>query len=354
MMKGLAWMWQLSQPLFMYVGLERIASSAFGLFALVWESFNRTTTTTGLGGAPGLGVAELEVLVAFASATVAMGFCCIVTAGDAAGVSCDHQILGLVGGVHVANLLLICLKIEEGKKQQVMTYLAPLLVTFNCLAISYFFYSAWYTKAASIWLLAIHLALSVDGKTGGVWCFVCGLLLSSVGDILLELVELSNSNSQLFFVAGLAAFLVAHVLYTAGFWLSTAKKSQLLHAKTISVASPMLGVVYAVLLYVLVPRLPSDLIAPVVVYGLAISLMCLFAVNKLLVNGASQSTLLAVVGAVVFMVSDILIAVNKFVLAEPFQHAKLYIMITYYVGQCCIAVSLAWPQSSEGLKFRQG
>ena len=343
MMKGLAWMWQLSQPLFMYVGLERIGSSAFGLCALVWA---------GLGGAPGLGVAELEVLVAFASATMAMGFCCIVTAGDAAGVSCDHQLLGLVGGVHVANLLLICLKIEEGKKQQVMTYLAPLLVTFNCLAISYFFYPAWYTKAASIWLLAIHLALSVDGKTGGVWCFVCGLLLSSVGDILLELEELNNS--QLFFVAGLAAFLVAHVLYTAGFWLSTAKKSQLLHAKTISVASPMLGVVYAVLLYVLVPRLPSDLIAPVVVYGLAISLMCLFAVNKLLVNGASQSTLLAVVGAVVFMVSDILIAVNKFVLAEPFQHAKLYIMITYYVGQCCIAVSLAWPQSSEGLKFRQG
>ena len=319
----------------MYAGLERILSSALGLCALFGIEL----------GFVGLGVAELEVLVAFASATLSMGVC-IVAAGNApTGVSCDHQTLLLVGGVHVAKLLFICLKLESGKRQEeAMKYLAPLLVTFNGFSISYFLYPEWYTKASGIWLLAIHLALSVDCT--GVWFFVSGLLLSSVGDVLLELEE--QSNSQLLFIGGLAAFLVAHVLYTVGFWLSTAKNR--LHAKTISIASPTLGVVYTVLLYVLVPRLPSDLIAPVVVYGLAISLMCLFAVNKLLVNGASQSTLLAVVGAVVFMVSDILISVNKFI--EPFQHAKLYIMMTYYVGQCCIAVSLAWP-SAEGLKFRQ-
>ena len=69
---------------------------------------------------------------------------------------------------------------------------------------------------------------------------------------------------------------------------------------------------------------------PVAVYSLAIASMVASAI-------ASASTV-AIVGAVLFLVSDMLIAWNRFVDSRPW--APLAIIVTYHLGQLGLATAL--------------
>ena len=69
---------------------------------------------------------------------------------------------------------------------------------------------------------------------------------------------------------------------------------------------------------------------PVALYSLAISLMAASAI-------ASASTV-AIVGAILFLVSDMLIAWNRFV--DPRPWAPLAIIVTYHLGQLGLATAL--------------
>jgi uncharacterized membrane protein YhhN len=148
-----------------------------------------------------------------------------------------------------------------------------------------------------------------------------GLVASLIGDLFMM-----PRRKQ--FTAGLVAFLVAQVFYALAF-LSGIK------TRFAPVPALALLVYGAALFAILYPGL-KRLRAPVIVYILAISAMVLAAVERYLIVG-SPAALAAGAGAVLFLISDSVLAVDRFV--KPFRAAQGVILSTYFAAQALIAVS---------------
>lgn len=154
-----------------------------------------------------------------------------------------------------------------------------------------------------------------------------GLILSSLGDVLLEMDDVLGMD---LFIPGLLSFLTAHLLYIYAL------------KEDLSARFPIIAVV--VLTYVcmvlntLIPVTAADLRVPVVVYALAIASMAFFAMNRLSSSKyTTASKWFGLLGALSFVSSDTALAFNKF--HHPVPNAKLIIMLTYYAGQALIAAS---------------
>ena len=92
---------------------------------------------------------------------------------------------------------------------------------------------------------------------------------------------------------------------------------------------------YALLMYSLFPYL-EDFLVPVLVYGVAVCAMGVSAgwrLNKV----SKQSFTLVFVGAMLFVLSDTIIAVNQFLYKGNLLNAQVFIMITYVLAQYLIA-----------------
>jgi uncharacterized membrane protein YhhN len=130
-----------------------------------------------------------------------------------------------------------------------------------------------------------------------------------------------------FFIPGLVAFLIAHLFYIAIFKqdLSWFPNRRALIA-TLAAGAAM----YAFLYNGLDPGLKIAVAAYVVV----IALMAAQAFGRATVLRDTASVAVAV-GAAFFMVSDSLLAINKF--AFPLPMAQFWVLATYYVAQLLIA-----------------
>ena len=146
------------------------------------------------------------------------------------------------------------------------------------------------------------------------------LVASLLGDVFLML----PGN---YFIPGLASFLVAHLFYIALFrqgqsWFPS--RRALLNVLTFGVA--MYSLLWSSLQ-------DPELKIAVAAYVIAISLMAAQAIGRAVALGDSASRWVAV-GACVFMLSDSLIALNKFL--QPLPLAPLWILLTYYAAQVLI------------------
>jgi len=142
-----------------------------------------------------------------------------------------------------------------------------------------------------------------------------GLFFSLVGDVfLMHVID--------WFIAGLASFLVAHVFYILAFL----KKSKQKNYQAAAVIFAVFGAYFAFLY----PRL-GEMLPPVTVYMLVIAGMIwrAFAQQK-----SGKLAHLAFYGAVLFGISDALIAFNKFYL--PFEAADYLIIYLYWLAQYLI------------------
>ena len=148
---------------------------------------------------------------------------------------------------------------------------------------------------------------------------------SWLGDVLLI-----GGDRPGFFIAGLAAFLIAQLAYTAAFSLSREQKKGLVVSKP-WYALPVLALAGAVYFY-LYPHLGAMSI-PVSFYVLAISSMVLSAVNRLNRSGEKAGSWV-LLGAMSFLLSDALLAINKFV--APIPMAGFWVMLTYITAQYLI------------------
>lgn len=163
---------------------------------------------------------------------------------------------------------------------------------------------------------------------------VAAFAFSWVGDVTLMLVHI---NENLFLV-GLASFLVTHILYTVSFAHVTDKQATALFPKKFWVTTPLL-VYLVVFLSALLPAIYNDahtrpVLIPVILYTTAIGTMVAFSINRYKrVN--DQSFTLVFLGALLFMVSDSIIAYNRFI--SPFGMAGILIMTLYLGGQFLIA-----------------
>jgi uncharacterized membrane protein YhhN len=151
--------------------------------------------------------------------------------------------------------------------------------------------------------------------------FVVALVLSLAGDVFLL-------RPHIRFVAGLSAFLLAHVVYSVGFVVDGLEVTRLVVGiVVVLVAAAFVGrrIVTAV------RHGPESALAiPVTGYVLVISVMVALAIGT---GGAA-----ATAGAVLFYCSDGLIAWNRF--TEPLRWAPVAIMVTYHAAQALLILSL--------------
>lgn len=149
-----------------------------------------------------------------------------------------------------------------------------------------------------------------------------GLGLSLLGDVLLEW----PLNA---FVPGLAAFLLGHVAYLIAYLGETRRPALLALA---CAALPGVG------LFLLLDRHGlGDLRLPIALYSLTISCMLWRALARLS-TPVPASAWLAAGGALLFMLSDSLIGISRFLGA--FDGSGYAIMLTYWLGQLGIAASV--------------
>lgn len=131
---------------------------------------------------------------------------------------------------------------------------------------------------------------------------------------------------KLFFMLGLGVFLIGHILYIRLLWPEVKFKENSL-AYIITAA---LIVIAGVLLYFILPATPAEMQLPVSVYTCTILIMTILAGARKPIVGEVRFWY-GFVGACLFLFSDSMIAINKFVF--PFVGANFVIMLTYLAGQ---------------------
>ncbi|WP_396586649.1 lysoplasmalogenase [Bermanella sp. R86510] len=167
--------------------------------------------------------------------------------------------------------------------------------------------------------IALLIQLAVTHSSGKTRSFlVSGLILSGIGDVLLSLDGL--------FIIGLGAFLLAQLTYTVLF-LTQCKWN----AKRLPWAT--LVVLYTVVCTVFIIPKTGELQLVITAYMIAITFMALAAGFR-----DDSRFLIVACGALIFMLSDTLIAINKFV--TPFDYSGAAIMATYYIAQASITLGI--------------
>lgn len=153
-----------------------------------------------------------------------------------------------------------------------------------------------------------------------------GLLFSMAGDVLL-------AWPRDRFVAGLLSFLIAHLLYIFAF----ATRAGVGWTWWVLAAAAAWG---ALMLALLWPHVDRKLRGPVCVYMAVIMVMLWQAAEDWIAIG-DRSSALALGGALLFVVSDSTLALDKF--RRPFAVAPVVVMVTYYLAQWLLALSVyAW------------
>ena len=74
---------------------------------------------------------------------------------------------------------------------------------------------------------------------------------------------------------------------------------------------------------------------PVLVYGVVISVMFLLALHMLFIKNKEAGKMM-MLGALLFIVSDSILAINKFY--QPFEYAGIAIMLSYGIAQLLITL----------------
>jgi uncharacterized membrane protein YhhN len=181
------------------------------------------------------------------------------------------------------------------------------------------------TKPLLIILLAVFLIVNTRRVNSSLkkWV-VFALFFSWAGDVLLMFVS-DNSN---FFLAGLVSFLVAHIFYIVFF--HRVRMEQTVTAKPFLLI-PVL-VYYVALVTFLSPHL-GDMKLPVRIYGVVICFMLMLALHMLYIKNKNAG-LLMLIGALLFVISDSALAINKFY--SSFSGAGIIIMLTYGIAQLLI------------------
>lgn len=203
----------------------------------------------------------------------------------------------------------------------------------------------------------VHKALPIITLLAWAWCslssspssrqlrniVIGALFFSALGDVFLAL-PLAHS-----FVLGLSAFLTAHVFYIICFWqMKKATHNDQTTDKQFSTAPSgaslrkiilSLTLIYFVgILWLVMPN-TGALLVPVVVYMGVILMMAIMAISVPVPQLKSpQINYGLVAGALTFVLSDSVIAINKFVTPVPFE--GLIIMVSYYLAQWLLVTSI--------------
>lgn len=155
---------------------------------------------------------------------------------------------------------------------------------------------------------------------------ILALMFSLFGDILLMF---ANASAN-FFMAGLISFLLAHVMYILVF-LKQKNKPKNVFSFTVIL------LIYAATLFYFLKDGLSDLLIPVIIY-MGVILFMVIAAFLRQGNVTKNSFIFVFLGALFFISSDSLLALNKFY--KPLAFSNISIMLTYAIAQFFIVLGI--------------
>jgi uncharacterized membrane protein YhhN len=182
-----------------------------------------------------------------------------------------------------------------------------------------------YLAKPAVMIVLLLWLWTTTGLGGAALWFGLGILLSLTGDILLMI------SLDRLFLAGLIAFLLAHLAYLIGFNIPIPEISA--WGFVLATIVGLGGV--RVMRRIVAPLTSSGqarMRMPIIIYSAVISLMLLSAMMKMTeITWNTNAAALVGVGAFLFYVSDIILAWNKFV--APIQNGRIYNIGAYHLGQ---------------------
>jgi uncharacterized membrane protein YhhN len=158
---------------------------------------------------------------------------------------------------------------------------------------------------------------------------ILALAFSWAGDVLL----MFDQVDEIFFISGLVAFLWAHIWYII--FLQSVTKIEKIGSNALLLVPGLFWLV--TLMDILNPSSLGILQWPVQVYGIVLIAMFSGALYMGFVKKKSVG-LLIILGALFFVISDSLLALNKF--HKEFKYAGIAVMCTYGIAQLLIALGV--------------
>lgn len=183
---------------------------------------------------------------------------------------------------------------------------------------------------ASLCFVAIGLRCSPGGHVANL--IVAGLVIGSIADVLLNLRMVFKEKGQPIFLVGILVFLTGHIMYLA------AVLPLCSHKIVCIITGLVLTALLMVWIFQRITAKPAFKIFGVVYIGAIMLLNCV-AIGNVISDPSSFNTAFAV-GAVLFLVSDIVLILNTF--GNEFRQSLRNTNISlYYAGQLLIAFSLS-------------
>jgi alkylglycerol monooxygenase len=183
-------------------------------------------------------------------------------------------------------------------------------------------------------LLLMLLCVAQQARAGNRSAKAAGLLLAGLA------FSLTGDTFLMFpgyFTPGLLSFLLAHICYVS---LFRQDQAWFPSRRALLVMLGVGGLMYAFLF----PTLAPVLRVAVGAYVIVIALMAAQAIGRATVL-RDQASISVAVGACFFMLSDALLAINRFAL--PFPMAQFFVLATYFVAQILIARNALYMGSAS-------
>lgn len=180
-------------------------------------------------------------------------------------------------------------------------------------------------KPLILLLLLVLYAVSVSKLNK---LYVLALIFSFFGDVFLMF------SGELYFIIGLISFLIAHLLFIK-IVINQIQKQSI--SKVIISTIPFLVLFLGLILFL--KDFLNNLLIPVIIYGLTI---CTFGTVSLInyLSTKSRKSLLMLIGSIIFITSDSVLAINKFYNSSHLF--EVIIMITYILAQYLIFRSMVY------------
>jgi uncharacterized membrane protein YhhN len=216
------------------------------------------------------------------------------------------------------------------KFEKSFTALFMVIVVIELLSSTLSWLSSFHIVAKPLILTSLILFFYLEGKLLTPKTrqnMLSALMFSLVGDMLLMFDEVSVN----FFISGLISFLLAHGFYIMVF---LDKKNSL---KKIPRLFITLLIFYALGLFLFLKNGLGSMLIPVVIYMLTILTMAVTATLRK-GNVSNLSFNFVLIGVFLFLLSDSILAINKFYHEVPYEH--LLIMSTYAFAQYCIVMGI--------------
>lgn len=162
-----------------------------------------------------------------------------------------------------------------------------------------------------------------------------GLILGLIADVMLNLRFVFKKKGKIVFLVGILVFLSGHVLYLCA-----------LIPTVNNIVLPL--VVGVVLTTIIIKWIFTQIEAQKAfkIFGIfyigAIVIMNCFAIANLLQDPTNTRYIIFVIGAISFLISDIVLILNTFGKTSKFS-LRITNLSLYYVGQLLIAFSLMFP-----------